>query len=160
MKNKFLLVLLTMVMCFALTGCKEEKEPEKLLDDIINNSQESEDPEDYEEREDIEDFDISSKEYEVRSTDDKLVLVDSTGTNYTTFYFDGEKVLKYETATKFPSAKLAQYAYNSAKKADATQDIEIKGNYLIYTEDASSYETATRSDIEATFEAMGFRISK
>ena len=148
MKKKFLIGLLAVVMCFTLTGCGEEK----ANSDADNNHDGSQQQEN--------DNTPVAEDYEIKSTDNKLVFVDSTGMNYSAFYFENDKIVKYEAVMKFPSAELAKIAYQTAKEENDNVKVSVKGSYVIVEEDANEYDDLTKTQLEESLKMAGYKINK
>ena len=157
MKKKLLISLLTVVMCFALTGCggkenagndgKDNNPGGNNSQGENNQNQENNDP-------------STIGDYEIKSTDDRIVLSHSSGTAYLTFYFENNVIVRYETVSKYESAELAGYAYNALKNQEDKIKVEKKGLYVIETEDASEYEHFTKDELIAAFDEAGYKINE
>ena len=157
MKKKFLIGIFAAVMCFALTGCGEEKANNGGGNNDGGNGQQEQGGN----NQNQENNDTSTTgNYEIKSTDDRVVLAHSSGTAYLTFYFENNVIVKYETVAKYESAELAGYAYNALKNQEDKIKVEKNGLYVITTENAEEYEHFTKDQLIASFEEAGYVINE
>ncbi len=155
MKKKIIISLLTLVMCFMLTGCGESK-TEGLddilggLDDLIPSDQSS----------DPQPSNPQTSDYTLKSTDNQLVLTDATNTNYSVFSFENNILVKYETVIDYGSAELASYVYNMSKTQEGAEKISQKGQYIVVETEIDEFSAMTKEEIEEAFKVAGYTVSK
>lgn len=150
MKKKILIGVLSIFVCFTLVGCGDKEntnnEGNNPLEQVPgNNTNQNNDP--------------ILDSYEIKSTDDRVVFTDPSGLNYNTFYFENNKIVKYEIAVNYGSVEFAQLAYQAAKDENPDVKVSIKGTYIILEEDADEYDDLTKTELEETLKLAGYKIN-
>lgn len=153
MKRNFLIGILALFMCFTLVGCGNN---EKTYNNDNNNQ-----PEQSENNQNQQDNNSQSDDnFEIKSTDNKLVFVDASGMNYSVFHFENDKIVKYEVVVKYPSVELARIMYESLYKEDSVDKVSIKGTYIIVEENADKYDDLSKTELEESLKMAGYKINE
>lgn len=85
---------------------------------------------------------------------------DGSGTAYSTFYFENDKIVKYEHVVNYGSTELANIAYNSTKDSYAGIKVSVKGTYLILEEAAYEYDDLSKTELEESLKLSGYKINR
>ena len=133
MKKKYLIGLLTLLLCFTLIGCtkKEEKDPnDKTNPDTA-----------YDEKKFV--------------TDDKT-LVYKESDSYLIFEHEGDKITASRTYIDYKSPEQAKIFYDQEKdkKYDTVKSFTVDGRYIIYEWAESEYKDYTLDQIKKLYKDL------
>ena len=140
MKRKIFICLLVFTLCFMMVGCG------KTVEEIDDTN-------------DVQDNDVTTETLE---EDDVKLYSDNTkyvfeyaNTKYV-FYYSGDKITAYQTYVNYESASTARAVRTALKKEDypGLKNVSIKGKYLIFDWDESTYEDMSASDLKTVYSYM------
>ena len=125
MKKKYLIGIMTLLLCFTLIGCTNKKEENKNPDEPTR---------------------VDESKF---VTNDKT-LVYKEGDAYFVYEHEGEKITSYATYISYPNHELAQQVYDANKdqKYDTVKELYVDGNYLVYVWAESEYKNYTLTSIK------------
>lgn len=147
--KKILLCVLSMIICFSLVGCTQEKKEEIGLDDLLNifeNNEESDSSKDSSSDKNTE------EEIKLYSDDSKLVFNFYDIYNLV-YYFEKDKITGLEYYYNYSTEELATYAKASLEqeKDEEVKSIVQKGKYIIVTFKESAYKDMTVDEVKQTY---------
>ena len=125
MKKKYLIGIMTLLLCFTLIGCTNKKEETKNPDEPTR---------------------VDESKF---VTNDKT-LVYKEADAYFVYEHEGEKITSYATYISYPNHELAQQVYDANKdqKYDTVKELYVDGNYLVYVWAESEYKDYTLTSIK------------
>ena len=146
--KKVLMCLLTVIICFTLTGCFTNQK-EKLVKDIIETD-----------KKEVED--TKEKATESKTTDDEEInlysdntkLVFEIGNIKHVFYYSGDNITAYHSYVEYDTKAQATTALAVAEKDDTIKKMYVKGKYIIIEFNESQYKDLTVSQGKTAYAYM------
>lgn len=143
MKKKIFVGLLTIVMCFALTGCGKEEIPndEKTNNDVTQQKDNSND------------YNLGVGKYKIEKGNNSVAVItnDGNGISTTTYYFTEDKITSATLVEEFDSKTIAETSYNAMKNEEAIinqySDIKLDGKKIVLT---------VKSEILSAYSSFGY----
>ena len=139
MKRKYLLGLLTLLLCFTLIGCTSKKEePKKEEKKVIEISQEEQE--------------FIDNKY---STDEKTLVL-KQDSSYVVYEIDGETILSSKTYIDYivPAKAEEEYEKHKDEKYDTVEDFYQDGRYIVYVWAKNQYEDKTVKDVKELYKDL------
>ena len=134
--KKYLLGLLTLLLCFTLIGCTSKKEEPK--------------------KEEVKKIEISQEEQEFidnkYSTDEKTLVLKKDN-SYVVYELDGDTILSSKTYIDYivPAKAAEEYEKHKDEKYDTVEDYYQDGRYIVYVWSKMVYEEETVESIKELY---------
>ncbi len=139
MKNKLLLIIISIFMLFLVTGCGNESND---LEDNNESDNTNEVDNNQSSSNDDDKIDLYS---------DNTKIVFANGGGKLVYYYSGEKITGYSAYLDYGDSATAKLALSVSEKDETIKNMYTQGRYLVVEYNESQFEDTTVSEIKALY---------